>query len=727
MPHLRLSDDHMKTVLWMLEELDVPDTPSFYALRETQKRLAEEMDIQPREHISALGQKFHAVAPEDLLALDWANPHVRNSMCLYPEVTSSISESWQAGKWREEVPLDELSPMWADWEASPEQHFYVNEVACTRAGKYILPKRWIVVDKKEYTEGNPVYFSERVSCTRVSLIYRGRYRVRTSEIIRVPVDHLQLTFPEIKALGRGGFQHFSPNPVRAIAKGRPVFSLRVMPWADDVSGNRSKQYNPHINIYMKNLNIPSEKLKQQFFVRFCSTSPDTSSNEQFRAFLENCGHEKYIPAYDCLLQREILFRIFPHHLPADNPQQAESASGIGGNGNLNCIRDKSGGTKEQKEKTVQIIKQQIYLACEGIACRVSDLQTETGIKDRTAQYWIDRALERSSELMRQRLHEPETQDPRLRGKLKPDERKQIKEMIHSEVSAEVRRWVIEQPPERFNEIPQESCKSYDSSIDLLHTILLGLDKYVWHKTSSAWNERKGTLFALRMDLASSLDGLSGSREDARYLIKYKNNLVGRQFKFIQQLAIFHLRRDMCNDLVFDLWKATGELGALLWYPIINNMEQYLADLKVLIANVLDIWAKIDANRIIDKMKLHVLTHLPEDVLRFGPPGLYIVEGFEGWNRIWRLCSILSNHHSPSRDIAIKLCKAERIKHLLSGGFWQDKNSKAYVQAGKAVWGMFDSDKKLRRRLGWNQTPGLAPGKFASQLNRVDHSDLMSLA
>ena len=78
-----------------------------------------------------------------------------------------------------------------------------------------------------------------------------------------------------------------------------------------------------------------------------------------------------------------------------------------------------------------------------------------------------------------------------------------------------------------------------------------------------------------MDLASSLDGLSGSCEDATYLVKYKNNLVGRQLKFIQQLAVFHLRRDMCTDLVFDLWKVTGELGALLWYPVINNMGQYL--------------------------------------------------------------------------------------------------------------------------------------------------------
>lgn len=115
----------------------------------------------------------------------------------------------------------------------------------------------------------------------------------------------------------------------------------------------------------------------------------------------------------------------------------------------------------------------------------------------------------------------------------------------------------------------------DSSIDLLHTILLGLDKYVWHKTSSSWNEKKGKVFSRRLDLTSSLDGLSGSHEDPEYLVKYKNNLIGRQFKFIQQLGIFQLHQDLCSDLVFDLWKATGELGALLWYPVINHMEQYL--------------------------------------------------------------------------------------------------------------------------------------------------------
>lgn len=152
---------------------------------------------------------------------------------------------------------------------------------------------------------------------------------------------------------------------------------------------------------------------------------------------------------------------------------------------------------------------------------------------------------------------------------------------------------------------------------------------------------------------------------------------------------------------------------------VRNCDQlcllfFQADLGILIANVLDIWAKVDPNRIIDKMKLHVITHLPEDIQRFGPAGLYIVEGFEGWNRIWRLCSILSNHHSPSRDIATKLCKVERIKHLLSGGFWRDKDSKSFVQAGRAVRGLFDSEGTLQRRLGWSQPPDLVPGMCTSR-------------
>lgn len=70
-------------------------------------------------------------------------------------------------------------------------------------------------------------------------------------------------------------------------------------------------------------------------------------------------------------------------------------------GSIKLSTFKPGEIRRTTQESVRIIKQQINLACEGIAYKVSKLQTETGVKDRMAQYWIDRALERSSELMQQ--------------------------------------------------------------------------------------------------------------------------------------------------------------------------------------------------------------------------------------------------------------------------------------------------------------------------------------
>lgn len=74
--------------------------------------------------------------------------------------------------------------------------------------------------------------------------------------------------------------------------------------------------------------------------------------------------------------------------------------------------------------------------------------------------------------------------------------------------------------------------------------------------------------------SSSVDGLSIAPPRARYLVQYKNSLIGKHFKCLQQLAIFHLT-DICSTELLDVWKATGELGAHLWIPEIVNMDQYL--------------------------------------------------------------------------------------------------------------------------------------------------------
>jgi hypothetical protein len=59
----------MKSVLWALKELDVPNVPSFWQLRNVQKALAQKIDISPDQHESVTGNIFYQNSLEALLAL----------------------------------------------------------------------------------------------------------------------------------------------------------------------------------------------------------------------------------------------------------------------------------------------------------------------------------------------------------------------------------------------------------------------------------------------------------------------------------------------------------------------------------------------------------------------------------------------------------------------------------------------------------------------------------
>jgi hypothetical protein len=69
LPRLRLSDDHIKTIIWVMRECNTPNVPSFSALRRKQAKLTQQININPRMHTSALGNKYYMNHPIDLLAL----------------------------------------------------------------------------------------------------------------------------------------------------------------------------------------------------------------------------------------------------------------------------------------------------------------------------------------------------------------------------------------------------------------------------------------------------------------------------------------------------------------------------------------------------------------------------------------------------------------------------------------------------------------------------------
>lgn len=129
-------------------------------------------------------------------------------------------------------------------------------------------------------------------------------------------------------------------------------------------------------------------------------------------------------------------------------------------------------------------------------------------------------------------------------------------------------------------------------------------------------------------------------------------------------------------------------------------HQFQNDLDILIGNVLDAFGEVDPSKILVKVKLHLLPHLKEDIRRFGPAIRNSTEVFECFNGIFRFCSILSNHQAPSRDIARKFSSLDRVKHLLSGGYWKDERSGRFIQAGARVLSVLKEQEVLQQHLGW---------------------------
>ena len=123
---------------------------------------------------------------------------------------------------------------------------------------------------------------------------------------------------------------------------------------------------------------------------------------------------------------------------------------------------------------------------------------------------------------------------------------------------------------------------------------------------------------------------------------------------------------------------------------------------------------VQPSRIIEKIKLHLLTHLPEDIRRHGPALGGSTEAHESFNGVFRYSSIALNHQAASRDIAIDLGEQEALKHRLLGGYWpvdpNDPESSDWVQAGPQVRDILRRHPFLQKHVGWNSLESLLPGE-----------------
>ncbi|KAJ7868525.1 hypothetical protein B0H14DRAFT_2346529, partial [Mycena olivaceomarginata] len=675
---------------------------AFDRLRQVQKEIRAEYGIPSIPCKSPLGNVFFINDPRTIIAQDWANPAVRAQMHVYPEIPDDgvVREIWHALKWRKNMDLDVLSPMYDAGTA----HYYVNELARLKNGDFVVPIRWLMYRGKAHADAFMVSFNET-----------GHATIDDSKTIIITAADLSENYLDLQdkklipqwsaETKKSSYIARMPNPKREIAGGDPLYVTLVDFFGDDVSGNRSKSWNKHLNAYMTNRTLPRKLLQQEFHVHFVSTSPHASMAEQFQEFktaVEDT-HSNPVRVQD-ENGKTTRFCIYCNCTPSDNPMQSEICGHIGGKGNKFCRKCHVGGTQLEKttskgyhalfepgelrtkEHTLAELKRQVELACGGVSKRVQELQTQTGVKDVYTQYWIEQILARAAEMRQQ---EPDVSE--------------------ATIKSELIQWTRDNEEKLYS--PFLTLKGFDPAADtpveLLHTILLGAVKYVWHISHTPWSAEKKKTYSIRLQ-ATSTEGLSIHAIRANYIMQYAGSLIGRQFKTIIQTAVFHLH-DLVTEDQFTAWKAVGELSALLWVPEIRDLVQYRNDLKIAVANVLDAVAQIDPSKIMTKIKYHLLTHIDFDAIQLGPLIAMATEIFESFNAVFRYCSIYSNHLAPSRDIAIQFGRQETVKHQLTGGRWMSKSTGDWHGAGSGVRHFIEKHPILQRLVGWTPEKQLKHG------------------
>lgn len=90
---------------------------------------------------------------------------------------------------------------------------------------------------------------------------------------------------------------------------------------------------------------------------------------------------------------------------------------------------------------------------------VDRIQTESGIKDKTTTYWVERVVDMARTQVNDRIKSEKTRDPILSQRLSQKERTRTVKAIKKDIQVNTFHWLISQPPDRYAALPVDSRTS----------------------------------------------------------------------------------------------------------------------------------------------------------------------------------------------------------------------------------------------------------------------------
>ncbi|KAA1124755.1 hypothetical protein PGTUg99_033835 [Puccinia graminis f. sp. tritici] len=410
------------------------------------------------------------------------------------------------------------------------------------------------------------------------------------------------------------------------------------------------------------------------------------------------------PAFDCTLQEEVLVVSNIMCFLGDSPMHAEITSTPNPGNSLHLCRACALSAASVKEKaTLDYVRFFFMIGPTGSWVKHPPRLWEQ-IKTRCYEVWTMAKKPRTKTAVGNSLSTHGVKDMINRAVI--DQRYEALE-LGPDATATQKRFLEEikeldqSNPERllnpYFEAPGfDGCR--DTPVEILHVFLLGVVKYMVRDFMRRLSA-KDKLHVKARYQSFNIDGLNIPSIQPSYLTKHFANFIGKDFCVVLQAAPFVLFKYM-DDRERNLWIALCLLAPLVFQTHIEDMAIFQERLVYLVQNFLYLLAKGTAQWV-NKPKIHMLLHLVDSIIRFGPASLFATEKFEGYNSTLRNASVHSNRQSPGQDIAVTFANYLVLRHILSGGFFFEKKSGRYCAAGSCVTDIFLQSITIQKSMGLN--------------------------
>ncbi|KAL5488729.1 hypothetical protein EMCRGX_G017714 [Ephydatia muelleri] len=212
---------------------------------------------------------------------------------------------------------------------------------------------------------------------------------------------------------------------------------------------------------------------------------------------------------------------------------------------------------------------------------------------------------------------------------------------------------------------RKQMQTQSTPVEALHTLVLGPYKYMLRSRMARFSPQQCKEVLARI---ASFPFSGFALRLSRDISKYNKLFVGRDFKTLAQLALF----------VFPPLVSPGETEVWLALSKVESMKSVC----------LGFAQAVDKHcpELRSKLKIHLLLHLPDHMLQFGPPSGFNTERCESYNGVIRSHNIYANKHAPSKDIANSFAIQESIRFFCSGGHLDQSE----MQCGDGVIKLYQS-------------------------------------